>query len=219
MAGAAVAKKAFLIAMLAALAVGIAYPVAAWASQAIAYSKSHAPAAGAAGQQAASDDDDEDLVEKLQKAANGLPDLEELGKALKAMKGHEDRKDREKDFEGLLPKLILSTSVNITNSSVANVTPGAKALLVTTGKGGNLSMILLVMSSRHVYHVRASNVSYSFSGDGSTLTLQGIIERSTLPGFTVNATITASLKIGSAAISSGSSSISGNTLNLIMHRR
>jgi hypothetical protein len=75
----------------------------------------------------------------------------------------------------------------------------------------------------------ASNISYSFSEDGSTLKLVGNITRSNTPGFEAGKQIAVEIKIGSASIASVSTHASsiaiertyakGDVKSLVLHHK
>jgi hypothetical protein len=120
------------------------------------------------------------------------------------------------------PKIVLSAVVNITSSNVQNATEGDKIGLVLTKRGGNFSLLIQIHhkvddSNRHnVYYVVTNNTDVKIESD--TITISGNIMKSTIQGFNVGSTISVSVKIGSASITSGTSTISGNVLALIFKR-
>jgi len=109
--------------------------------------------------------------------------------------------------------------VNITSSSITDVTTKDLASLVLTKKGGSYSLMILVKarSSKHVFHLVA-NVTGGVSISDDSVNISGKIVKSNLPGFTDGSTIQVKIKVGSTSISSNDNSISGSNLALIFRR-
>ncbi|MEM4969777.1 MAG: hypothetical protein QXE01_00830 [Sulfolobales archaeon] len=208
-------KKILVVGVLAALTVAIGYPVAVWALNI-------AKPVASVSNSGNSDSDDSGL-EAI--SAENI-DIEDHMKAfgnqilIYGEKSHRDH--REASHHISLPKIVLSAVVNVSSSNVQNVSAGDKVGLVLIKKGGNYSLLILIhhkvenSNRSKVYQVIAGNASVSVGSD--TVTISGNITRSTLNGFGVGSTINISVKIGSASLSSGSSSISGDILALVFKR-
>jgi hypothetical protein len=120
-------------------------------------------------------DIDDEVLAKLEKA-RWMPDpIEIRSEHTKILKAREDI-----DHE----RLVLAVGINVTSSSIENAT---RAHIATASIGKNPRLYILITArsdnETKTYHIVASNISYSFSEDGSTLKLNGNITRSNAPGF------------------------------------
>lgn len=199
-------RKILVVGLLAALAIGLGYPVAV---SALSIAKTRVTAA-------------EEVQTSSQAHDEFIGDVEDYVGKVKLYKEDDDEEsydhhNEHKPFH--IPKVILIDLVNITSSNVPNVTTKDLVSIVLTKKGGNYSLLVLVKarSSRHVYHMVA-NVTGGVSISDDSVNISGNIVRSNLPGFTNGSTIQIVVKIGSTSISSGSYSISGANLALIFRR-
>jgi hypothetical protein len=209
-------KKILVVGVLAAIAIAIGYPVAVWAlnitKPAISMNNS-----------SNSKDSDDSGFETI--SAEDI-DIEDHVKAFGSQiliyeeKSHKEHREALRHISP--PKIVLSAVVNITSSNVQNATEGDKIGLVLTKRGGNFSLLILIHhkvddSNRHnVYYVVTNNTQVTIESD--TITISGNIMNSTIQDFNVGSTISVSVKIGSASITSGTSTISGNVLALIFKR-
>jgi hypothetical protein len=209
-------KKILVVGVLAAIAIAIGYPVAVWALNIAKPSISMNISSN-------SKDSDDSGFETI--SAEDI-DIEDHVKAFgsqiliyeeKSYKGHREA------LHHISPsKIVLSAVVNITNSNVQNATEGDKIGLVLTKRGGNFSLLIQIHhkvddSNRHnVYYVVTNNTDVKIESD--TITISGNIMKSTIQDFNVGSTISVSVKIGSASITSGTSTISGNVLALMFKR-
>jgi len=205
------AALAGLVAALAVAAVAIAYPVAAWALYMGRYASTSSGEAGSGVETPTiSTEDSDDYAYQV------------LGKGL-AIYGEKEHW-RGHHIQPSLPKVVLSAALNVTSSSVQNVSAGDKVGLVLTKKGGNYSLLMIVWTkvvqgnhTRHkVYQLSTNSTNVSIGSDSITIT--GTIARSNLQGFTPGSQITVVVKIGTATITSGSSSIAGDVIGLIFRR-
>jgi len=205
-----VLKKAALAGLVAALAVAavvIAYPVAAWALYMGRYASTNSGGAGSDVETPtiSTEDSDDYAYQVLGK-----------GLAIYGEKGHGEKEGH--------ARVVLSAALNVTGSSVQNVSAGDKVGLVLTKRGGNYSLLMIVWTevvegnhTRHrVYHLSTNSTSVSI-GSGS-ITITGTIARSNVPGFTPGSQITVVVKIDTATITSGTSSIDGDVIGLIFRR-
>ncbi len=209
-------KKILVVGVLAAIAIAIGYPVAVWALN-IAKPVTNMNNSSSSNGSGSSD---------LETISAEDIDIEDHVKAFGSQiliygeKSHKEHREASHDI--LLPKIVLSAVVNITSSDVQNASPGDKIGLVLTKRGGNYSLLILIHhkvegNNRHkVYYIVANNTQVAIGSD--TITISGNITRSTLQVFNEGSTISVSIKIGSATISSGSSTISGDVLALIFNR-
>jgi hypothetical protein len=158
-------------------------------------------------------DIDDEVLAKLEKAI-WMPDPIEIrsehAKILKAREGIEHE------------RLVLAASMNITSSSIENATR-AHITTVSIGKNPRLYILITAKSGNEskIYRIVASNISYSFSEDGSALKLVGNISRSNVPGFEVGKQIAVEVRIGFASIASGNgdSYVNGEIKSLVLHHR
>jgi len=194
----AVLRKAALAGLVAALAlaaVAIAYPVAAWA---LSVGRYGAPTVSA-------EDSDDYAYQALGK-----------GLAIYSEKGHGEK--------GGHAKAVLSAALNVTSSDVQGVSAGDKVGLVLTKRGGNYSLLVIVQAkvvegnhTRHrIYQLSTNSTTVSIGSDSITIT--GTIARSNVPGLTPGSQITVVVKIGTATITSGPSSIAGDVIGLVFRR-
>ncbi len=196
-------KKILVIGVLLAVAIGVAYPLAVSALSIAAGSfskqspKNHNSAM-------AMDDDLEDGYYSL-------------AKHIAIQKRGEDHDDRD-DHSHAARRIVLSASINITDTNIPNVSVGDKASLVLLKKGGNYSLLLLVKakSSKHVYLTMVNITNLTVSSD--KISIDGSINRSNVPGFSNGSQISIEVKIGFASISSGTYQLSGDVLSLIFKR-
>ena len=130
-------------------------------------------------------------------------------------KDHDDYDDYYKGFG----KTVLSALINITSTNMPNTSIGDKALVVLLKKGGNYSLLLIVKakSSKHVYQVMANVTNLTIGSD--SISISGLVKRSTLPDFTNGSQVSVEVKIGSASIASGSYQLSGDILGLRFFRK
>lgn len=199
-------RKTLVIGLLAALAIGLGYPVAV---SALSIAKARATAS-------------EEVQTSSQPHDESIGYVEDYLGNVKLYKGDNDEESYDhhsghRHFQ--VPKVILTDLVNITSSNVPNVTTNDLASIVLTKKGGSYSLTILVKarSSKHVYHLVA-NVTGGVSISDDSVSISGTIVRSSLPGFTNGSTIQIMIKIGSTSVSSESYSISGSNLALIFRR-
>jgi hypothetical protein len=154
---------------------------------------------------------DDEVFAKLEKAT-WMPDpIEIRSEHTKILKAREDI-----DHE----RLVLSVSINITSSSIENATR-AHIATVSIGKNPRLYILIIARSDNKTktYHIVTSNISYSFSEDGSTLKLAGNISKSNAPGFKVGKQIVVEVRVGSASIASGNAYVNGEIKSLVLHHR
>lgn len=156
-------------------------------------------------------DIDDEVLAKLEKAA-WMPDpIEIRSEHAKILKAREDIEHE---------KLVLAASMNITSSSIENA---ARTHITTASIGKNPRLYILIIArsdnETKTYHIVASNTSYSFSEDGSTLKLNGNISRSNAPGFEIGKQIVVEIKIGFASIASGDAYVNGEIKSLVLHHR
>jgi hypothetical protein len=199
-------RKILVVGLLAALAIGLGYPVAV---SALSIAKTRATAS-------------EETQTSSQAQDESISDVENYIRKAKLYREGDDEEsyghhNGHKSFH--IPKVILTDLVNITSSSITNVTTKDLASLVLTKKGGNYSLMILVKarSSKHVFHLVA-NVTGGVSISDDSVNISGKIVRSNLPGFTDGSTIQVTVKVGSTSISSSGNSISGSNLALIFRR-
>ena len=206
-------KKILVVGVLAAIAIAIGYPVAVWALNI-------AKPAISMNNSSNSKDSDDSGFETI--SAEDI-DIEDHVKAFGSQILIYEEKRHKEHGEALHhispPKEVLSAVVNITSSNVQNASEGDRIGLVLTKRGGNFSLRILIHhkvddSNRH--YVVTNNTRVTIESD--TITISGNIMRSTIQEFNVGSTISVSVKIGSASITSGTSTISGNVLALIFNR-
>jgi hypothetical protein len=154
-------------------------------------------------------DIDDEMLANLEKA-RWMPDpIEIRSEHAKILKAKEDV-----DHE----RLVLAASINITSSSIENA---VRAHITTVSVGKKLGLHILITAKSgnesKIYRIVASNTSYSFSEDGSTLRLVGNISRSNAPGFDVGKQIVIEIKIGFTSITSGGAYVKGNVKSLVLH--
>jgi hypothetical protein len=209
-------KKILVVGVLAAIAIAIGYPVAVWAlnitKPAISMNNS-----------SNSKDSDDSGFETISAEDIDIEDhVKAFGSQILIYEEKSHKEHREALHHISPPKIVLSAVVNITSSNVQNATEGDKIGLVLTKRGGNFSLLILIHhkvddSNRHkVYYVVTNNTQVTIGSD--TITISGNIMNSTIQGFNVGSTINVSVKIGSASITSGTSTISGNVLALKFKR-
>jgi hypothetical protein len=209
-------KKILVVGVLAAIAIAIGYPVAVWALNI-------AKPAISMNNSSNSKDSDDSGFETI---SAGDIDIEDHVKAFGSQILIYEEKSHKELREALhhisRPKIVLSAVVNITSSNVQNATEGDKIGLVLTKRGGNFNLLILIHhkvddSNRHkVYYVVTNNTQVTIESD--TITISGNIMKSTIQGFNAGSTISVSVKIGNASITSGTSTISGNVLALTFKR-
>jgi len=208
------AALAGLVAALAVAAVAIAYPVAAWALSMGRYASTNS---GTNSGEASSGVETPTISTEDSDYAYQV-----LGKGL-AIYGEKEH-GRGHLTQLLIPKVVLSAALNVTSSNVQNISAGDKVGLVLTKKGGNYSLLMIVWTevvqgnhTRHrVYQLSTNSTTVSIGSDSITIT--GTIARSNVPGLTPGSQITVVVKIGTATITSGSSSIAGDIIGLIFRR-
>jgi hypothetical protein len=209
-------KKILVVGVLAAIAIAIGYPVAVWALNI-------AKPAISMNNSSNSKDSDDSGFETISAGDIDIEDhVKASGSQILIYEEKSHKEHREALHHKSPPKIVLSAVVNITSSNVQNATEGDRIGLVLTKRGGNFSLLILIHhkvddSNRHkVYYVVTNNTRVTIGSD--TITISGNIMRSTIQEFNVGSTISVSVKIGSASITSGTSTISGNVLALIFNR-
>lgn len=207
-------RKIVIAGILIAIAIGLAYPLAVSALS-MSSSVQSTPSNSASNSQPQSvSEDSEDHEDGCADAVSPHVKAWDIA-ILRAGSGH----GRHELVFPKTPKLVLSAIVNLTSvSGVQNVSAGDMVDIVLTKKGGNYSALLLVKakSSRHVYHAMVNVTSVTI--DPEKISIDGVIHRTNVPGFSNGTSIHVEIMIGSASISSGSAQLSGNILGLIFKR-
>jgi hypothetical protein len=205
-------KKMLIIGVLAAVAIAIGYPVAVWA---LTIAKPSSSIAINTNTKESGDSEHEAIsIEEI--------NIEGHEKALGnniiiyGERGHREESNHPKS------RTILSAVINITviNQQVQGLSPGNKVGIVLTKiptkNGGDYSLLIRIHTQDRTYHIVTNNTKVNIGSD--TITINGIIARSTHAEFKPGQQITLDLRIGSAILSSDSLTINGDVLALIFKR-
>jgi hypothetical protein len=156
-------------------------------------------------------DIDDEVLAKLERA-RWMPDpIEIRSEHTKILKAREDI-----DHE----RLVLAAGINVTSSSIENA---VRAHIATASIGKNPRLYILITAKSDnetkTYRIVASNISYSFSEDRSTLKLAGNIIRSNAPGFMIGKQIAVEVRIEFASIASIDAYVNGEIKSLALHHK
>ena len=124
------------------------------------------------------------------------------------------------DYYKRFGKTVLSALINIISTNMPNTSIGVgdKAWVVLLKKGGNYSLLLIVKAKSSRYVYQVMADVTSLTIGSDSILISGLVKRSTLPDFTNGSQVFIEVMIGSASIASESYQLSGDILGLRFFR-